>query len=374
MTQFHIGRSPRVRPSPYFDATVKAGLSGVTVYNHMILPAEFSGMADEYDALVNAVTIWDVACERQVEIEGPDALALTQYLCTRDVSKVKVGQARYTFICNHDGGILNDPVLLRVDENRYWLSLADRDILLWAQAVAGERDWDVNVREPDVSPMQIQGPRSSELIADVFGAEIADTPYYRCVWTELDGVPLLVSRTGWSGEFGYEVFLTDASKGTWIWDLMFAAGEKYGAKPAAPNQIRRMEGGILSYGTDMDDSINPFQLGFDRMVNFDSPDDFIGRDALKKVATDGVAMLMTGARISGDPIYSNPEFYPVFSGDRPVGNLKSMSYSPRFGSNIGFVFVETAFATPGTELTIEIDGITHSAVTEPVPFVDSVTT
>lgn len=373
MSQFHIGRSPRVRPSPYFHGAVKSGLKGVTVYNRMILPTEFSGMEDEYHALVNDVTIWDVGCERQVEIEGPDALALAQYLCTRDVSKVKVGQARYTFICNHDGGILNDPVLLRVAENRFWLSLADRDILLWAQAVAGERDWDVQVREPDVSPMQIQGPKSSALITDVFGEEIAETPYYRFVWTELEGVPLLVSRTGWSGEFGYEVFLTDGTKGTWLWELMFAAGEKYGAKPAAPNQIRRMEGGILSYGTDMDDSINPFQLGFDRMVNFDTPDDFIGRTALEKVAAEGVDMLMTGAKISGDPIYGNPEFYPVYAGDREVGLLKSMSYSPRFGSNIGFVFVEKAQAVAGTELTIDIDGVIHTAVTEAIPFVDSVT-
>ena len=226
----------------------------------------------------------------------------------------------------------------------------------------------------DVAPVQIQGPKSSALITDVFGEEIAETPYYRCVWTELDGVKLLVSRTGWSGEFGYEVFLTDASRGTWLWETMFAAGENYGAKPAAPNQIRRMEGGILSYGTDMDDSINPFQLGFGRMVNFDTPDDFVGRAALERIAEEGVSELMTGARISGEPVWGNPDFYPVFQGERQVGVLKSMSYSPRFGSNLGFVFVESAMAEPGTELTIDIDGDVRTAVTEPIPFVDSITT
>ena len=373
MPRFEIGRTPRIRPSPYFDATVKAGLKGVTVYNHMILPTEFSGMADEYQALVNDVTIWDVGSERQVEIEGPDALALTQYLCTRDVRKVDVGQARYTFICNHEGGILNDPVLLRVDEDRFWLSLADRDILLWAQAIAGEREWDVTVREPDVSPMQIQGPKSSLLIADVFGEEIADLRYYRCTWTQLGGMRLLVSRTGWSGEFGYEVFLTDSSKGTWLWDTMFAAGEQYGAKPAAPNQIRRMEGGILAYGTDMDDTINPFQLGFARLVDFDSADDFVGREALAGIAATGVQEMMTGARISGDPVYGNAEFYPVRRGDDQVGLLKSISYSPRFGSNIGFVFLKTQWAQPGIELSVDIDGTTRTVVTEAIPFVDSVT-
>ena len=371
MAQLHFRRTPRVRSSPYFEAAVDAGLRAVTVYNHMMLPAEFSGIADEYEALVNAVTIWDVASERQVEIEGPDALALTQYLCTRDVSKVKVGQARYTFICNHEGGILNDPVLLRVDENRYWLSLSDRDVLLWAQGIAGEHDWDARVREPDVSPMQIQGPHSSALIEDVFGPEIAELPYYRCRWTELAGVKLLVSRTGWSGEFGYEVFLTDSTKGTWPWEIMFAAGERYGAKPAAPNQIRRIEGGILSYGTDMDDSINPFQLGFDRMVQFDAEDDFIGRAALKRIAEQGVDQKLTGAKVAGEPMYSNPEFYPVFREDERVGQLKSMTYSPRFGSNIAFVFVHKDSAMPGTELGVEIDGQRRWAMTESIPFVES---
>ena len=373
MTDFLFGRSPQNRPSPFFDSTVAAGLRRVTVYNHMILPAEFSGIVDEYDALVNDVTIWDVAGERQVEIEGPDAFAFTQYLCTRDVSKVAVGQARYTFICNHAGGILNDPVLLHVDENRFWLSLADRDILLWAQGIAGERGFDVHVREPDVSPLQIQGPKSADLIADVFGTEIADLPYYRCIWTQLDGVALLVSRTGWSGEFGYEIILTDASRGTWLWDLLFRAREPYGVKPAAPNQIRRIEGGILSYGSDMDDSINPFQLGFDRMVNFSTEDDFVGRAALERIAAVGVDMVMTGARIGGDPVFGNATVYPVFNDANQVGELKSMTYSPRFKANLAFLFVPKALATPGTELTVDIDGEARRAVTEPIPFVESIT-
>ncbi len=232
-------------------------MSGVTVYNRMVMPGIYEGMLEEYRALVEDVTLWDVAVQRQVEIRGRDAFALTQYLCTRDVSRVAVGQCRYTFVCNYEGGILNDPVLLRPDGDRYWLSLADRDILLWAQAIAAERGLDAVVREPDVSPIQVQGPRSKPLIADVFGEAIAGLPYYRCAWTVLDGLELLVSRTGWSGEFGYEVFLTDVTRASWLWNRLLEAGRPYNIKPAAPNQVRRIEGGILSYGTDMDDSVNP---------------------------------------------------------------------------------------------------------------------
>ena len=237
------------------------------------------GIADEYEALVNAVTIWDVASERQVEIEGPDALALTQYLCTRDVSKVKVGQARYTFICNHEGGILNDPVLLRVDENRYWLSLSDRDVLLWAQGIAGEHNWDARVREPDVSPMQIQGPHSSALIEDVFGPEIAELSYYRCRWTELAGVKLLVSRTDGRASSATKYSSPTARKGRGPGRSCSQRGSD--TVPSRRPRTRFAGSREASSRTEptWDDSINPFQLGFDRMVQFDAEDDFIGRAA-----------------------------------------------------------------------------------------------
>ncbi len=369
---FGIVRSPRLRASPFYEATVRAGAKAFMPYNHMLLPSMYTTREEEYETLVNAVAIWDVAAQRQVEIRGPDAEALTQYLCTRDVKRLRPGQARYTFVCNHDGGTLNDPVLLKLADDHFWLSLADRDILLWAQAVAAERNFDVAVGEPDVSPLQVQGPLSADLIGDVFGPEIRDQKYYNFVETELDGVPLVVSRTGWSGEFGYEVFLRDGSKGPWLWDLLFAAGEKYGAKPGAPNQIRRIEGGILSYGNDMDDFVTPLELGLDRLVQFDSADDFIGRSALDAQRAQGVERELTGIRFGGDPVGYNPEFIDVSRQGETVGYITSMVYSPRYSANIGFVLVGVDHAGPGTQLDIILDGGIRHGVTAEIPFVDPI--
>ena len=366
---FGLGRSPRIRPSPFYEATVAAGVQAFTVYNHMLLPTRYTSMEAEYAALTEGVTVWDVAAERQVEIVGPDAASLIQYLSTRDVARIRPGQARYTFICNHEGGILNDPVLLRLADDHFWLSLADRDILLWAQAVAAERRMEVAVREPDVSPLQVQGPLSGQLIEAVFGAAVRDQKYYDFTEVEHEGVPLVVSRTGWSGEFGYEIFLRDGSRGTWLWDLLFAAGEPLGVTPATPNQIRRIEGGMLSYGTDMDDSVTPLELGFGKFVQLDSEDDFIGRAALERESRAGPSRALTGIRIDGEPISYTPEHYPVsVSGDR-VGHLTSAVYSPRFGANLGFVLVESAAAAPGSGLDVHFPDGVRSGRTEPVPFV-----
>ncbi len=369
---FPLGRSPRLRPSPYFDKTVEAGVSSFTVYNHMLLPSAYEGGLAEYEALINAVTIWDVAGERQVEVKGPDAARLMQYLCTRDISKVEVGQARYTFICNPDGGILNDPVILRLADDHFWMSLADRDILLWAQAIAFLGGYDVQVVEPDVSPLQVQGPKSIDVIRTLFGDDAADMRYYRFVETDLDGVPVVVSRTGWSGEFGYEVFLRDGSKGGWLWDRLFEAGAPHGVKPAAPNQIRRIEGGILSYGSDMDDRVNPLELGFDRLVAFDSDDDFIGKAALTRVKEVGASRRMMGIRIA-EPLSGNTTLLPVTVGGELVGRIGSMTWSPRFGQTLALALLDIAVAELGTEVVVEAPEGPHTGTVSEVPFVDRIT-
>jgi aminomethyltransferase len=362
--------APRTRISPFYDKTVEAGATAVTVYNHMILPSSYDTKEEEYDALINGVAIWDVAVERQVEIMGPDAARLTQYLCTRDISKMKIGAGRYTFVCNYEGGILNDPVLLKLADDHFWLSLADNDIGLWAQAIGAEGGYDCVVREPDVSPVQVQGPKSLHLIRDAFGDEIAQLGYYRFAETDLEGIPVVVSRTGWSGEFGYEVWLRDSSRGPELWDSLFAAGEPYGAIPGVPNTRRRIEGGILSYGTDMDPTVNPFEVGFDRLVNFATADDFVGRAALEQVAANGVTRRLTGIKIP-EQVGGNDRLLDVSIDGEVVGYLTSMTWSPRFEATVGFVMVPTD-AGEGVEVTVQTTEGPKVGTTEPIPFVESV--
>ncbi len=367
--QIPIAFGARVLPSPYFEATLDQGVGGLTVYNHMLMPMFFSGLEDEYAGLLEGVAVWDVAGERQVEITGPDAAAFTQYLVTRDVTRVKPGRARYTLVCQDDGGILNDPVLLRLAADHFWLSLADSDILLWAKGVAHGSGFDVALGEPDVSPLQVQGPRSADLMRPLFGAVVDELRFYQFVETDLEGVPVVVSRTGWSGEFGYEIFLRDGSKGRWLWERLFEAGEPYGVIPGAPNQIRRIEAGLLSYGTDMDATMNPLELGLEKFVDLDGPDDFIGKAALQEVAGRGPARLRTGLWVGGDPIRQGPiRWWPVTAGGTEIGFVTSAVWSPGLERNIAFAVVAAGHAAPGRGAVVHTPDGDRPAETTAIPF------
>ena len=277
-----IQRGARLRRSPYFEATLRAGCRSYTVYNHMFLPTRYDDLHAEYEKLLTGVTVWDVSVERQVEITGPDAFAFTNLLTPRDLSKCAVGQGKYVLIGAEDGGIVNDPVLLRLGENHFWLALADSDVLLYAKGVALNSGFDVQICEPDVSPMQVQCPKSKEVVRRLFGEEVLRLRYYWFLETDLDGIPVVVTRTGWSGEVGYEIYLRDGSRGVELWDRVMEAGRDLGITPTGPSDIRRVEAGILNYGIDMTLDTNPYEVGLGWQVDHDQEGDFIGREALAR--------------------------------------------------------------------------------------------
>ena len=366
-----IQRGARVRRSPFFDATLKYGAQRYTVYNHMFLPTCYDDLETEYWKLLNGVAVWDVSVERQVEISGPDAFTLTNMLTPRDLTKCAVGQGKYVIITAEDGGIINDPVLLRLGENHFWLALADSDVLLWAKGVALNSGLDVEIGEPDVSPMQVQGPKSKEVVAKLFGDDVRDLRYYWFLEKEVDGIPVIVTRTGWTGEVGYELYLRDGSRGVDLWERVMEAGREFGIGPTGPSDIRRIEAGILNYGIDITLDTNPFEVGLGWQVNLEQDADFIGRQALERIKADGPDRLLAGVEIEGEPLDLNMTRWPVHLDGSEVGFITSAVYSPRLEKNIGYAMLPVEKAELGTRLTVTVaDGDARDATVVPKPFVD----
>jgi len=331
----------QVRKSPYFDATVRWGAKGFSVYNHMYIPRDFGDPVQNFWNLVNDAILCDVAVERQVEITGPDAAQFVQLLTPRNLSECAVGQCKYVLITDENGGVLNDPVLLRLAENHFWLSLADSDILMWAKGVAVNSGLDVNLGEPDVSPLQLQGPRSGNIAKAIFGERIDGLKYYWLEEFELNGIPLIISRTGWSSELGYEIYLRDGSRGNELWDHIMEVGKPMGLVPGHTSTIRRIEGGMLSYQADMDYTVNPFELGLGRLVDLEMDADFIGKKALKKIKSDGIKRTQVGIEISCTPLkHPNTSYWPIMVGSEEVGYITSAVYSPRLDKNIALAMMD----------------------------------
>jgi aminomethyltransferase len=371
LTAQSFGFGTQIRKSPYFDATVRWGAQGFSVYNHMYIPRDFGDPEQNFWNLVNAAILCDVAVERQVEISGPDAARFTQMLTPRDLSSMAVGQCKYVLITNAEGGILNDPIALRLAEDRFWLSLADSDILLWAQGLAVHSGLDVTIREPDVSPLQLQGPQSRYIMQALFGEEILDLRYFWLRELELDGIPLVVSRTGWSSELGYEIYLRDATQGDELWERIMAAGAPYGLQPGHTSTIRRIEAGMLSYHADMDAQTNPFELGLGRLVNLDSDIDFIGRTALERIRDRGVERKQVGLVLDTAPLSGpNTVFWPILKDASHAGKVTSAVYSPRLQKNIALALVDADYAEPGTELQVLVDHLFVRAEVVERPFYD----
>ena len=365
-----IARGARVRRSPFFDATQKHGCRSYTVYNHMFLPSRYDDLEKEYWKLVNGVTLWDVSVERIVEITGPDGFAITSLLTPRDLGKCKVGQGKYALITDEKGGIINDPVLLRLGENHFWLALADSDVLLWAKGVALRSGLNVEIKEPDVGALQVQGPKSKSVMEKLFGDKVLKIPYYFFLETELDGIPLIVTRTGWTGEVGYEIFLRDAGRGVELWEKVMAAGRADDIAPTGPSDIRRIEAGILNHGIDMTLANNPYEVGLDRLVE-EQKSDFIGKEALKQIKAEGVRQKLAGVEIDGAALDLNLTRWPVGRNGKTIGYVSSAVFSPRLKKNIGYAMLPVEQAALGTSLKVAIpDAGERSAMVVKKPFLD----
>ncbi len=365
-----IQAGARLRRSPYFEATQRYGCRAYTVYNHMFLPSFYDDPVAEYWHLLREAALWDVSVERQTEITGPDAFRFTSLLTPRDLASCRVGQGKYVLITADDGGIVNDPVLLRLGENHFWLAGADSDLLLYAKGVAAHSGLRVEIREPDVSPLQVQGPKSKEVARALFGDRALALRYYYFFETDLDGIPLIVTRTGWTGEVGYEIYLRDGSRALDLWERVMDAGRPYNIRPTGPSDIRRIEAGILNYGTDMTLENNPYEVGLERLVDIDKREDFIGRDALRRIQTEGVRRRLAGVEIEGPALPFNFTRWPVRKGSEPVGVVTSAVHSPRLEKNIGYAMVPAACAALGTRLTVETPLEEAPAVVVVMPFMD----
>ena len=361
----------QVRKSPFSDAALRWGAQGFSVYNHMYIPRDFGDPVQNFWNLVNEAILCDVAVERQVEITGPDAAKFTQFLSCRDLSSCEVGQCKYVLITDQDGGIINDPILLKLGENHFWLSIADSDVLLWARGVAACAGMDVTIGEPDVSPLQLQGPRSRDILRAAFGDAPAELKYYRFMEYDWNGVPLVISRTGWSSELGYEIFLRDGTQGDKLWDHLMEIGGPMGLHPGHTSSIRRIEAAMLSYHADMTLANNPFELGMDRLVDLDMEADFVSKAALRRIRDEGVSQLQVGLVFDGPVLVgSNDENWPIMIDGKKVGYVTSAVHSPRLEQNIALALLDKDHADIGTHAVMVTAEGDRNCEIVPKPFFD----
>ena len=367
----HFGFGTQIRKSPYFEATMRWGAKSYSVYNHMYIPRSFGNPEENFWNLVNKATLSDVSVQRQVEITGADAARFVQLLTPRNLSSCAVGQCKYILVTNANGGILNDPVLLRLAENHFWLSLSDSDILLWAQGVAVNSGFNVEICEPDVSPLQLQGPHSGDIMVALFGEAIRELKYYSLAEFNLQGIPLIISRTGWSSELGYEIYLRDSNRGDDLWEHIMKVGQPLGLKPGHTSAIRRIEGGMLSYHADMDANTNPFELGLGRLVDLQMEADFIGKKALQEIAKQGVSRRQVGIEIDGEMLKgANNEFWQIVTGAMHIGYVTSAIYSPRLQKNIALAMVLNDYNEIGLEAELHTPFGQRVIKIVPKPFYD----
>lgn len=363
-----IFKSRRLRSTPYTDRVEENNVQGYTIYNHMLLPTQFSSLEEDYAHLKKYVQIWDVAAERQVQLKGPDARKLAVLMSARDLTNAVPGRCYYAPILDYKGGFINDPVALCLADDLFWFSIADGDMRYWAMGLATGMDLDVHVTEPDVSPLAIQGPMAEDLMAEVFGEDVRDIGFFKFKPFPFKGRMLNIARSGWSKQGGFEIYLDDSSLGNDLWDAIWDKGEPYNLRAGCPNLIERIEAGLLSFGNDMDNSDTPLEIGLGRFVSLDSGHDFIGKDALLKQREQGVTRLLKGLRISGLPMAPMPIPTDCTVDGVKVGFATSGVYSPDFGTNLAFAMIDIAHAENGMVLEMDYGGELRQCTICGIPF------
>ena len=364
------GLNPRIKKSPFFEKAVEYGATEFHPYNGMWMPVGYDSPVNEYWNVLERASLWDVGVQKCVGLGGPDAEAFMQLLTPRDITTIEPGRCAYVFLTNQDGGVLNDPVMLRIAEDRFWLSTADSDMYLWAKGVSAFSGHEVEIATPHVYPMQLQGPRSAEIMVDVFGEEILDLRYYSWMRSSVDGIDVVISRTGYSSELGYEVYLLGEARGGELWEILMTSGQPYGISPGSPNRIRRIEGGVLDYASDITPDENPLELGLDRLIAWDT--DFLGKAALETVRDEGVRRRLIGLFLDGPALQKNNEHrWPVTSASTKVGFVTNAVHSPRLDRNIAFAMIDVPFDANDTVLTVETVEGARSAERTTLPFIAS---
>ncbi|WP_171129383.1 dimethylsulfoniopropionate demethylase [Ruegeria sp. HKCCA6707] len=362
MTQISLSR--RLRRTPFSDGVEAAGVKAYTVYNRMLLPTVFESVEADYRHLKEHVQIWDVSCERQVELRGPDATRLMQMLTPRDLRGMLPGQCYYVPIVDETGGMLNDPVAVKLSEDRWWISIADSDLLFWVKGIANGYRLDVLVDEPDVSPLAVQGPKSDELLARVFGDRVRDIRFFRFDMFEFQGHSLAIARSGYSKQGGFEIYVEGSAVGMPLWNALFEAGRDLNVRAGCPNLIERIEGGLLSFGNDMTDDNTPHECGLGKFCNTHTAIGCIGRDALLRVAKEGPVQQIRPIAIAGDPVPPCDRPWGVFAEGRRVGQITSAAWSPDFTTNVAIGMVKLSHWDAGTALEVETPAGTRDAVVQ----------
>ena len=366
---FGITPSARLRPSPFYEATLAEGVCAFTTYNHMLMPTSYGKPLEEYWRLINGVSQWDVAVERQVQLRGPDAGRLAQILAPRDLSKCKVGQGKYVPLVNHQGVLINDPICLKLADDLYWLSIADSNIWFWASAIAAERGLRVEVSEPDVSPMAIQGPKAEDVVAHLCGDWVRGLKYFWFREFDLGGIPLVVARSGWSKQGGFELYLRDGSQGTKLWNLVKEAGQPWGIGPGNPNWSERVESGLISFGGDTDGQTNPYEVRMGKYVDLHVPDDTVGIQSLRRIAEEGPKRHSLGIVLdAGDPVSPGFSWNPIYKDGVKVGDLTNCIFSIRVQKNLGFALISRDCVV-GDRVHSMVGGVMQSGVLTELPFV-----